>query len=129
MVLGTLITLPWLITLFGMEALREILWGWTFRWAIFAGVLFNRLRIAALLDLFVACALLFIAAAAALAKKYNINYESTAYIHKRMIWESKDAKIYICLLNFMKQCKIRPICKNKNIFSGCKQMQIYLILY
>lgn len=107
-VLGTLITLPWLITLFGMEALREILWGWTFRWAIFAGVLFNRLRIAALLDLFVACALLFIAAAAALAKKYNINYESTAYVHKRIIW-SKDiykryiyAKIYICLFNFMK---------------------------
>lgn len=52
-----------------MEAFKEILRGWTFCCVKLAGLLFNKLRIAALFDLFVVCALLFIAAAAAFAER------------------------------------------------------------
>lgn len=52
-----------------MEAFKEILRGWTFCCVKLAGLLFNKLRIAALFDLFVVCALVFIAAAAAFAAR------------------------------------------------------------
>lgn len=62
-------------------------------------MLFNRLRIAALLDLFVACTLLFIAAAAALAANGTtmIDYKS-----RKCILVDKYAKVSVCS-NFVKQ--------------------------
>lgn len=50
-VLGTVITLPWLSTLCGIEAaFKEILRDWFFCCAKLAGLLFSRLSIAALFD-------------------------------------------------------------------------------
>lgn len=75
-VVGTVNTLAWLMTLGGTVAVFiEILLGWAFCWARFVFVLFNKLRIAALFCLFVVCAVgLSAAAAAAFAKLHNSHH-------------------------------------------------------